>query len=116
MDGVDTINDVPNEEDKRDDHEGDQGGVAQVLHVDVLVLVVQLQTSRCKVEVVPIVSVPVKSHYILQKTFIHVHHHWQFKSAISNVVDGIVTDGKCPENFICLLYLVRYLHFTPVSK
>ena len=59
LDDLHTINDVANKEDECDDHEGDQGGVAQVFHVDVLVLVVQLQTGCCKVEIVSIVPVPV---------------------------------------------------------
>ena len=62
LDDFDAVDDVSNEENQRDDHEGDQGGVAQVLHIDVLILVVQLQTSRGKVEIVPIVSVPVVCH------------------------------------------------------
>ena len=59
LDDLHTIDDVANKEDECDDHEGDQGGVAQVLHIDVLVLVVQLQTGCCKVEIVSIVPVPV---------------------------------------------------------
>ena len=70
LDDLHTIDDVANEEDECDDHEGDQGGVAQVLHIDVLVLVVQLQPGCGKVEIVSIVPVPVVSDFIFRK---HTH-------------------------------------------
>ena len=66
LDDLHAIDDVSNEEDERDDHEGDQGGVSQVLHINVLILVVQLQAGCRKVEIVPIVSVPVVCAFHLQ--------------------------------------------------
>ena len=63
LDDLDTIDDIANEQDECDDHEGDQGGVAKVLHVNVLVLVVQLQGSCRKVEIVSIVPMPVGCDY-----------------------------------------------------
>ena len=58
LDDLDAIDDVANEEHQGDDHEGDEGRVAQVLNVNVLVLIVELETSCGKVEVVPIVPMP----------------------------------------------------------
>ena len=58
LDDLDAIDDVANEEHEGDDHEGDEGWVAQVLDVNVLVLIVELETSCGKVEVVSIVSMP----------------------------------------------------------
>ena len=51
-----TINDVPDDEDNVDDGEGDQGGVAQVLHVNVGVGVAKLQCSGGEEDVVTIVT------------------------------------------------------------
>ena len=58
LDDLDAIDDVANKEHEGDDHEGDEGRVAQVLNVNVLVLIVELETSCGKVEVVPIVPMP----------------------------------------------------------
>ena len=58
LDDLDAIDDVANEQHQGDDHEGDEGWVAQVLNVNVLVLIVELETSCGKVEVVPIVPMP----------------------------------------------------------
>ena len=58
LDDLDAIDDVANEQHQGDDHEGDEGWVAKVLDVNVLVLIVELETSCGKVEVVPIVPMP----------------------------------------------------------
>ena len=51
-----TINDVPDDEDNVDDGEGDQGGVAQVLHVNVGAGVAKLQSCGGEEHVVTIVT------------------------------------------------------------
>lgn len=51
------VDDVANDEDDVDHEEGDQGGVAEVLRVDVGVRVAQLQGGRGEEQVVAVVAV-----------------------------------------------------------
>ena len=51
-----TINDVPDDEDNVDDGEGDQGGVAKVLHVNVGISVAELQGRGGKAKIVSEIS------------------------------------------------------------
>ena len=62
-----TINNVANDEDYADDQVGHQGGVTQVLRVNVGVRVAQLQGGGGEVEVVAIV--PMSAKFIIDQEF-----------------------------------------------
>ena len=57
LDVLRPVNDVSDDEDNVDDEEGDQGGVPEVLSVNVGVRVAQLQGSRGEEQVVAVVAV-----------------------------------------------------------
>ena len=57
LDVLRAVDDVSDDEDNVDDEEGDQGGVPEVLSVDVGVRVAQLQGGRGEEQVVAVVAV-----------------------------------------------------------
>ena len=55
LDVLSSVYDVSNDEDAADDCEGDQGGVSEVLHVNVGISVAKFEGSGCKEKVVSII-------------------------------------------------------------
>ena len=65
LDVFSSVDDISKYEDGADDHVGDQGGVTEVLKVNIGVGVTQFEASCCKEKIVAVISVSKIENYFL---------------------------------------------------